>query len=67
MSLRGMPKILGLLLSKDHCNFRYTFMLPLNPIRAVLTPYNTINRVMNKGDKNDHSQSLESFDSFSAK
>lgn len=63
-----MPKILGLFLSKDHCKFWHTFMLPLNPIRTLLIPYNTINNVvMNKGDKNNHSQSPEYFDSFSAK
>lgn len=43
-------------------------MLPLNPIKALFIPYNTINNgVMNKGDKNNHSQSPSSFDSFSAK
>lgn len=42
-------------------------MLPLNPIKALI-PYNTINNgVMNKGDKNNSSQYLVSFDSFSDK
>lgn len=47
-------KILGLFLSKDHCKFWHTFMLPLNPIRALFIPYNTINNgVLNKGNKNN--------------